>query len=213
MTIVIVSALTILVQIVALGTLPSLASSRTPLADAASLFMGAGGAVLVTAGAVLATAGNNMGGALSGSRNLYALAEQGDLPRVFGWVHPGFRTPVNAIVITSAATMALALSGRYADLALVSAISRLLVYLATCASTLRLRSPALAGRAKAPTFVVPYGPIIPVAAIAIALAMLSGARRDQLTAGFVALAAGAMLYLVAVRGRSPVHPSPIPQEP
>ena len=61
--------------------------------------------------------------------------------------------------------------------------------------------------------VVPYGPIIPVAAIAIALAMLSGARRDQLTAGFVALAAGAMLYLVAVRGRSPVHPSPIPQEP
>ncbi len=213
MTIVIVSALTILVQIVALGTLPGLASSRTPLADAASLFMGAGGAVLVTAGAVLATAGNNVGGALSGSRNLYALAEQGDLPRVFGWVHPVFRTPVNAIVITSAATMALALSGRYADLALVSAISRLLVYVATCAATLRLRSPALAGRAKAPTFVVPYGPIIPVAAIAIALAMLSGARRDQLIAGFVALAAGAMLYLVAVRGRSPVHPSPIPQEP
>ena len=39
-----------------------------------------------------------MGQALSGSRNLFALAEQGDLPAFFGRVHPRFRTPVNAIV-------------------------------------------------------------------------------------------------------------------
>ena len=122
------------------------------------------------------------------------------------------RTPVNAIVITSSATLVLAVSGRYADLALVSAISRLLVYVATCASALRLRSPALANRAKAPTFVVPYGPIIPVAAIAISLAMLTGARRDQLIAGALALAVGAILYQTTVRGR-PAYASPSTQEP
>ena len=71
-----------LVQVVALGTLPGLAASRTPLADAAVLFMGGTGAALLTLGAVLSTTGNNMGQALSGSRNLFALAEQGDLPRV-----------------------------------------------------------------------------------------------------------------------------------
>jgi amino acid transporter len=212
MTIVIVSALTTLVQAVALGTLPDLAASKTPLADAASLLMGATGAALITGGAVLATAGNNMGGALSGSRNLYALAEQGDLPASFGRIHPGFRTPVNAIIITSAVTLVLALSGTYADLALVSAISRLLIYVATCASLLRLRSPEFTNRVKAPTFVVPWGPAIPIAAIVIALAMLTGARRDQLIAGMLALAVGAILYLIAVRGR-PVYPSPIPQEP
>jgi amino acid transporter len=212
MTIAFVSALTVLVQVVALGTLPNLAASKTPLADAASLWMGAAGAALITLGAVFSTAGNNMGGALSGSRNLYALAEQGDLPPVFGRVQPLFRTPVNAIIITSAATLVLAVSGKYADLALVSAISRLLVYLATCASALRLRSPSFANRVNAPRFTVPYGSVIPVSAIIIALAMLTGARRDQLIAGVVALAVGGVLYAIAVRGR-PVYPSPIPQEP
>jgi len=199
MTIVIVSLVMTLVQIVALGTLPGLAASRTPLADAAALFMGGTGAALLTLGAVLSTTGNNMGQALSGSRNLFALAEQGDLPRVFGWVHPQFRTPVNAILVTSAVSLALALSGRYSDLALVSAISRLLVYVATCASVLRLRSAEFSGRVNPPTFVVPFGPVIPGAAIAIAVAMLAGARREQLIAGIVSLLVGAVLYLIAVR--------------
>src|SRR4029453_9750805 len=156
--------------------------------------------------------GNNMGGALSGSRNLYALAEQGDIPGFFGRVHPSFRTPVNAIVAPSATTLALPLSGRYADLALVSAISRLLVYVATCASALRLRSPAFAGRVRPPTFVTPFGPMIPSAAIAIVLTMFGAARRDQFAAGGLALIAGVVLYAIAVRGRSLSHPSPITEE-
>ena len=206
MTIIIVTIVLTLVQIVALGTLPGLAASKTPLADAAMLFMGGSGAALLTMGAVLSTTGNNMGQALSGSRNLFALAEQGDLPRFFGCVHPIFRTPVNAILVTSGVSLVLAVSGRYADLALVSAISRLLVYVATCASTLRLRSPVFSGRVKPPTFVVPFGPLIPSAAIAIALAMLAGARREQLIAGAVSLVVGGLLYLIAVRRGSPTVP-------
>ena len=199
MTILIVTIVMTLVQVVALGTLPGLAASKTPLADAAALFMGGTGAALLTLGAVLSTTGNNMGQALSGSRNLYALAEQGDLPRFFGLVHPQFRTPVNAILVTSAVSLAFALSGTYAELALASAISRLLVYVAACASTIRLRSPELAARVNPPTFVVPFGPLIPGAAIVIALSMIAGARREQLVAGTIALVVGAILYLIAVR--------------
>jgi basic amino acid/polyamine antiporter, APA family len=195
MTIIVVTIVMTLAQIVAIGTLPELAGSRTPLADASLRFMGAGGAALLTIGAVLSTSGNNMGQALSGSRNMFALAEQGDLPRLFGYVHPRFRTPITAVVITSSVSLVLALSGRYAELALASAISRLLVYVATCASTLRLRSSTVV---PPPTFVVPLGPVIPAAAIAIAVAMLAGARRDQLIAGAAALAVGAVLYLIAV---------------
>ena len=195
MTIVVVTIVMTLAQIVALGTLPELAASRTPLADASLRFMGAGGAALITIGAVLSTTGNNMGQALSGSRNMFALAEQGDLPGVFGFVHPRFRTPVVAIVVTSGVSLVLALSGHYAQLALASAISRLLVYVATCASTLRLRSSSVVAP---PTFVVPLGPVIPATAIVIAVAMLAGARREQLIAGVVALAVGAALYVMAV---------------
>jgi APA family basic amino acid/polyamine antiporter len=186
-----------LAQVVAIGTLPDLARARTPLADASLLFMGAGGAALMTIGAVLSTSGNNMGQALSGSRNLFALAEQGDLPRVFGYVHSRFRTPVTAILVTSSVSLIMAMSGRYAELALASAVSRLLVYVMTCASTLRLRS---LRAAPPPTFVVPLGPVIPSLAIVIALAMLAGARREQLVAGTIALCAGAVLYLIAITG-------------
>ncbi|HEY7499819.1 MAG TPA: APC family permease [Vicinamibacterales bacterium] len=199
MTIAIVTVVMTLTQVVALGTLPGLAGSKTPLADAALLFMGGIGAALITVGAVFSTTGNNMGQALSGSRNLFALAEQGDLPRVFGWVHPRFRTPVTAILVTSGVALLLALSGRYAQLALVSAISRLIVYVATCASTLRLRSARYDGRVSPPTFVVPGGPFVPAAAIVIALAMLAGARTEQLVAGAIAIAAGAVLYVAAIR--------------
>ena len=195
MTIVVVTIIMTLAQIVALGTLPELAGSRTPLADASLRFMGAGGAALITIGAVLSTTGNNMGQALSGSRSMFALAEQGDLPAVFGSVHSRFRTPVVAIVVTSGVSLVLALSGHYAQLALASAISRLLVYVATCASTLRLRSSSVVAP---PTFVVPLGPVIPATAIVIAVAMLAGARREQLIAGVIALAVGAALYLIAV---------------
>ncbi len=198
MTIVIVTIIMTSCQVVALGTLPGLAASKTPLADAALLFMGAAGALLLTIGAVFSTTGNNMGQALSGPRNLFALAEQGDLPPFFGWVHPRFRTPYTAILVTSSVALVLALSGRYAPLALVSALSRLLVYVATCAATLRLRDGRFAGRVNPATFVVPLGPVIPAVAIAIALGMIAGARREQLIAGFVALVVGAVLYLIAV---------------
>jgi basic amino acid/polyamine antiporter, APA family len=199
MTIMVVTIVMTLAQIVAIGTLPELAGSKTPLADASLRFLGAGGAAFITIGAVLSTTGNNMGQALSGSRNMFALAEQGDLPRLFGFVHPRYRTPITGILVTSSVSLVLAVSGHYAQLALASAISRLLVYVATCASTLRLRSsPDL----PPPTFVVPLGPVIPATAIAIAIAMLAGARREQLLAGLAALAAGAALYLIAMNGAS-----------
>lgn len=205
MTIVIVTIIMTLVQVVALGTFPGLSRSRTPLADAAALFLGGGGAAMITLGAVFSTTGNNMGQALSGSRNLFALAEQGDLPQFFGRVHPRFRTPVNAIVVTAGVALVLALSGTFEKLALASAISRLVVYVFTCAATLRLRQPGLAASVKPPTFRVPLGPVIPAAAILVALAILAGARKEQLMAGCIALAAGAVLYLVAIvssgRGR------------
>ena len=208
MTIAIVTVLMTLAQVVALGTLPGLAESRTPLADSAVLFLGAAGAMMITAGAVVSTSGNNIGQALSGSRNLFALAEQGDLPPFFGRVHSRYRTPINAIIVTAVVALVLAVSGTFATMAAVSALSRLLVYVATCASTLRLRDPRFATAVKPAAFRVPLGPVIPLAAIVIALAILAGATRDQIIAGSVALLVGAVLYYVATRTTPAVSGEP-----
>ena len=190
-TIVIVAIVMTLVQIVALGTFPGLASSKTPLADASALFMGAWGALLMTTGAAVSMTGNNVGQALSGSRNLFALAEQGDLPRVFGHVHPKFRTPDFAIVFIASVALALALLSDFRSLAAVSALARLVVYAGTCASVLALRR-----QGPAP-FTIPLGPTVPILALVISTAVLYGATALQLKVGGVFLVAGAALYFLA----------------
>ena len=190
-TILIVASVMTLAQVVALGTLPGLAQSRTPLADAALLFMGAWGAFMMTAGASVSMAGNNVGAAISGSRSLFALAEQGDVPRVFGHIHPRYRTPDVAIVVTCLLTLVLALTGSFVKLAAVSAIARLLVYSGTCASVLALRR-----ESRAP-FTIPGGPVVPIVALLVCVAIIAGATTEQLQRGAMALGAGAVLYLIA----------------
>src|SRR5262249_17444221 len=157
----VVTILLTLVQIVAIGTLPALPASKTPLADASVLFLGAAGAAMITLGAVFSTLGNNMGQAPSGSRSLYALPEQGHLPRVFARVGARFGTPVVAILFTAGVSLVLATTGSFVTMAQASAVSRLVVYVATCASALRLRGPAFAGRVAAPVIYAPLGPVIP----------------------------------------------------
>jgi amino acid transporter len=207
-TIACVAAIMTLAQVVALGTLPDLPSSSTPVVSAAAVFMGTGGAALMIFGATMSTSGNNMGQALSGTRNLFALAEHGDIPAVFGRVHPRFRTPVTAVIFTAAVSLVLALSGRFAALAAVSAISRLVVYVFTCAATIRLRNPRFAADVRPAVFMVPFGPLIPALAIAIGLAILAGATPQQRKAGAVALLAGAALYAVARMSPSAGRPRP-----
>lgn len=195
MTIVIAGLVMTLAQVVASGTLPNVAASRTPLADAAMLFIGASGALLMTAGAVVSTTGQNMGSALSGSRNLYGLAEQGDLPPIFAKLHPAYRTPVVAIVVTSLLSLGLALSGTFASMATVSAVARLVVYVATGAAVLSLRRKGPAG------FTIPGGPVVPVVALAVCVAILAGASAAQLRSGAIALVVGAVLFALAQVGK------------
>ena len=138
-TLIVVSIVMSLTSLVATGVLSDVAATRTPLADGAALFMGAAGAAMISIGSAVSMTGNNMGQILNGSRTIFALAENGDLPRWFAKVHPEYRTPSNAILFTAAAALTLALTGSFVTLAAVSAIARLVMYLAVCLATLVLR--------------------------------------------------------------------------
>jgi hypothetical protein len=48
-------------------------------------------------------------------------------------------------------------------------------------------------------FTIPLGPTVPVLATIVALGILGGATQQQLLAGAAALAAGAVLYGIALR--------------
>lgn len=207
-----VSVVMSLTSLVATGILPDVAATRTPLADGAAIIFGAAGAAMISIGSVVSMTGNNMGQLLNGSRTIFALAENGDLPRWFGKVHADYRTPSNAILFGAGVALVLALTGSFVTLAAVSAIARLVMYLAVCMSTLvlRKRDREIAAQVGAhftdparmvapPQFTVPFGPVIPVVASVVALGILAGATTAQLTAGVAALAAGAVLFFLAPR--------------
>ena len=199
-TIAVVMLVMTLAQVVTQSVLPDLPIHRTPMADAAAVMVGAGGALFIGIASVLSMTGNNAGQVLTGSRMLFALAEHGELPGFFGRVHATYRTPANAVIFTSAVALALALTGSFAKLAVVSALARLVIYTAACAATLRLRSASFAGRVQPATFVAPLGPIVPALALVVSVGVVAGATREQLVGGAAALVAGAALFAINASG-------------
>jgi amino acid transporter len=199
MTLVTVTIVMTLTSMVATGVLPDVAASRTPLADGAALFLGAIGALVISVGSAVSMTGNNMGQVLTGSRTIFALAENGDLPRWFARVHPRHHTPSNSILFTAAVALTLALTGSFVQLAAVSAVARLVMYLAVCSATLVLRKRAPDDVMAPARFTAPLGPVVPVLACAVALSILAGATQQQLLMGIYALMGGAVLFVIATR--------------
>ena len=159
----------ILIQVVCIGTLPDLAKSTKPLADAGQRFMGTAGAAIISAGAIISVAGNLNITVLSASRVPFAIAEQKQLPAFFGRVHKRFFTPHISIVITAVLMLVLTLKSSFVAALTISTIARLVAYAVTCAALPVLRrrsnvSPAM--------FRLRGGKIIAIAALALAAWLL-----------------------------------------
>lgn len=128
----IVAAFYIVIQTVSIGTLPELAKSERPIADAAATFMGPLGAAFVTVGALISIFGNLNVGVLASTRMLFAMSEQRDLPGVFEKTHAKFKTPYVAILATSAVILVLTIQSSFLTAVAIATITRLLVYVTTC---------------------------------------------------------------------------------
>jgi APA family basic amino acid/polyamine antiporter len=179
------------VQWVALATLPGLAASATPLADAARRFLGPWGGWLLTIGATLSILGTNGNTVLTGPRYLFALARGGYGPRLLGSVQPRFRTPAVAVVVQTVIALPLALSGTFTGLAALSVVARLATYVGTAAAVPVLRR-KLGSRPGA--FRLPGGPLVPTAAVLICIVFAASATPRDLIAGAVALAVGLAVF-------------------
>ena len=206
--IVIITVTYALVQLVALGTLPGVADSASPLAESAGRFAGPLGALLLTVGATLSIVGNIGNTTLLGPRYLYALGVDGFGPRALARVHPRYHTPANAIVVQSVFALVLALSGSFVQLAMLSVIARLTTYIGTAAAV-----PVLRRRfgTRPDAFRLPFGPLIPILALLLSGVFLLSAEWQNLVAGAIALAVGAVLYRFQRPPAEPqVRPTPTP---
>ncbi len=162
---IICAVLYILIQIVSIGTLPELASSERPLADAASKFLGTFGAAFITIGALVSIFGNLNGGFLTASRIPFAMAEHDELPKILAKTHKKFKTPFVSLFLTSIVIFIFTLQTSFVAALTISVITRLIVYATTCASL-----PVFRRRENAPKaeFVAPFG----IAASALSLILI-----------------------------------------
>jgi amino acid transporter len=181
------------VQFVALGTLPGVVDSQTPLADAAARFLGGWGGLLMAVGGALSILGTNSNTVLAGPRYLYALARDGFGPRALATLHPRYRTPAAAILTQTAIALPLAFSGSFEVLATLSIVARLATYFGTAMAVpvLRRKLQQTPG-----AFRIPGGPVIPYAAAALCVIFALSAQTKNLIAGAIALAIGYVLYLL-----------------
>ncbi len=145
-------------------------------------------------GALISITGTNAGTMLAGPRVTYALGERGQLPSLFSHIHSRFRTPDFSILIYSAVSLLLALTGTFVQMAAVSAVARLLVYVVTCSAVPVLRQRQLGFTRDEDIFRVPGGWIIPLLAVAASTAVIVAADLFSLAAGALALLLGAGIY-------------------
>ena len=194
----VVAALYVAVQAVCIGTLPDLAHAERPLSDAALRMFGRVGEWLVAAAALVSIGGILNAIVFATPRLLFAMAENGDLPRVLSGTHPRFQTPVAAIVVTTAVAGLVALFSTFISALTISTIVRLVAYMATCAALPAMRRRADLPR---PLFSIPTGWLVAAGAIALGVWLVgSSAWREVRVAG-VFLLAGVALYFACTRGR------------
>jgi APA family basic amino acid/polyamine antiporter len=194
----------ILIQIVCVGTLPELAQSEKPLADAATRFLGTAGGAIISAGAIISITGNLNIVLLSGSRVPFAMAEQNQLPSFVAKVHRRFFTPHIAIVCTAVLMLVLTLKQSFVQALTISAIARLLTYVATCASLPVLR------RTNAPPalFRLRGGTAISILALLLAVWLLAHSTLGEAITAAIAAVVGLLVYLgyrLVRNGREPVE--------
>ncbi len=125
------TAIYLAIQTVALGLLgPSLADyPAAPLAEAMARVLGRGGRLFVLAGATVSMFGYLAGDMLGSPRALFALARDRLLPARLARVHPRYHTPHVAIVTYAIIVGAGSVSSSFTELAIVTNVSTLSMYL------------------------------------------------------------------------------------
>jgi amino acid transporter len=197
----------LLIQVVCIGTLPQLASSERPLADASHSFLGALGPAIISAGALVGIFGTLNVIMLACTRLPFAMAVQGQLPAQLARVHRLFHSPHVSILVSAAAVLLLALSATFVYALKVTVITRVVVYASTCAALPVLRRRArkavpirTLGEVPA-SFEAPAGMLLSIVCVILCLWLLANSGWREARDVAIAIAIGLVIYAATRIGR------------
>ncbi|MCW3119210.1 MAG: amino acid transporter, partial [Chitinophagaceae bacterium] len=180
-----------LIQVTCIGVLPGLEGSDKPLADAAASFLGSTGGKLIAAGAVISILGTLNVILFSGSRLPFAFSNEGQFPRLFSYIHPGYLTPTVSLLTVAAVSAIVSMAWSFLTALTMAVIMRVTVYLFVCASLIMLRKkmPRQTGYYR-----IRAGNIVAITGILLSLWLLSAAKFIELRNVIILLATGIIVY-------------------
>jgi amino acid transporter len=175
LALVIVCVIYTAVQFVTMATLPGVATSATPLSDAAQRFLGPLGSAAIALAALVSGYGYLSANLLHAPRVTYALAENGDFPGFFAAIHARYHTPYPSILLYAVILFIFSALGNFQWNAMLSAVSRLGIYgiMALAVPVLRRRHDAKA------QFLLPFPYVFSGLALLFSLALLARMGRGE----------------------------------
>lgn len=191
-----VVAIYMLIMVACIGVLGTgLMKSTVPVQDALQRMVGEWGSVLVAAGTLCSIGGICVASSFITPRSGEALAEHQMMPAVLAKKNR-WGAPYVAIIVSTVVGLLLACTGSFAKLAMISAISRFVQYIPTCLAVIVFR------RTKPEavrSFKVPFGPLIPLLALAVSGWLLFHTPAENLLWGFGALLIAVPFYFITGR--------------
>ena len=190
--------------------LPGLAATQTPAADAARRMFGAWGDVFMSAAIAISTFGFLDLSILAPTRVYYAMAADGLFVPALARLHPRFATPSLAIIVQSAWSCVLALTGSYEQLANYVVFADWIFFGLTVLTVMTLRRRLPLEQRGAGAFRAPGYPIVQMAFVLIAAAVVAstiGAAPAASAKGAALLALGIPVYFWYARQRPAPPPS------
>ncbi len=197
LTVIVIYVTVNVVYLRALG-LEGLAATATPASTAAAIMFGSLGDRFVTAAIAVSTFGFLDLAILAPTRVYYAMAADRLLLPSLARLHPVYQTPWVAILVQSSWSCVLALTGRYEQLLNYVVFADWIFFGLTVATVIVFRRTHPLARRPAGTFAAPGFPLLPIAFVAVAVAVvLSVVRADPSSAlrGALLLAAGVPVFL------------------
>ncbi len=201
-TVMITGLLYFFIVLVYIAVIPESEYATANLTDVGRSLAGPVGATIITLAAIFSIGGNLSGSIISGPRLVFAMAENGSLPAVFGRVHPRFATPHVSVLLYGGIALLLGLTGSFVILAVASSVVRLLGYVVCIAALPTIRRNA-SDAVRAEAFRLPLGMLIPIAGLLICVWLMAQSKMQSWVVVGGLLAVGGILYAIeSLRARS-----------
>lgn len=183
------------IQITAQGILGNelLDFRSAPLAEVAMRMIGPIGATIVIIGASFSMFGNLSGMTLNMPRVLYAAARDNVVPiKPLAHIHSKYATPNVSIIVYAAMGFIFAVTGEFKELAILSSVSYLVIYLGVVLAVIKFRHTN--GTRSTDTYHTPGGYVIPAISVIVIIWLFTNLAWAEVKAMLIFIGILTLIY-------------------